>query len=275
MDTNKILTSLIALSAAFSFGCAAGATCEDGFNCASFSTQQDDDETGSGGGTSTSSSSSAATSSSSATATSSSVSSSSSSGSGGSGGGLPVDVDSDGDGYTSSQGDCDDSSPTIHPLAGDLFGDGVDTDCDGGDYDAIMVSSGVYYVLVPEWVDAQTAAAKCNQLGYERLAEIHSQEEQLAQAVTLPSRNYLMKYENAQIYFGAGKRLWIGLKQIGDKYTWGSGTSTNFTSWYPVAPNGDGPCVEGDTSSTEFPNGGWNDIPCYQQMPFVCETRTK
>jgi len=261
MDTNKIVTSLIVLPAAFYFGCAAGTTCEDGFNCASFSSQLDD-ETGTGGGTNATSSSSTATSSSSAASTTSSA------------GGSPNEVDSDGDGYTSSQGDCDDSSHTIHPLAGDSFGDGVDTDCDGGDYDAIMVSSGVYYVLVPEWVDAQTAAAKCNQLGYERLAEIHSKEEQLAQAVTLPSRNYLMKYENAQTYFGAGKRLWLGLKQIGDKYTWGSGAAMNFTSWLPAEPNGDGPCGEGRTSSTEFPNGGWNDIPCYQHMPFVCETRT-
>lgn len=187
---------------------------------------------------------------------------------------MPAEVDGDGDGYTLSTGDCDDTNPAIHPLAGDTFGDSIDQDCDGGDYDAVLVSTGAYYVIIPQWTDAMTAASKCVQLGYERLAEIHSHEEQIAEA-NLPSRDYLKKYENSQVYFGGGKRLWIGLQQKGNSFVWGSGTSSAYTSWYPSSPNGDGTCVEGDVAAHDpgFPGGGWNDIPCSQMMPFVCEKR--
>jgi hypothetical protein len=41
--------------------------------------------------------------------------------------------DVDGDGVTVAAGDCDDHDATISPLAFDVFGDGVDRDCDGAD----------------------------------------------------------------------------------------------------------------------------------------------
>ena len=42
-------------------------------------------------------------------------------------------VDSDGDGYTVAAGDCDDSNPTMHPVASEICGDGIDQDCNGSD----------------------------------------------------------------------------------------------------------------------------------------------
>ena len=39
--------------------------------------------------------------------------------------------DEDGDGYTTDDGDCDDTDPTVHPGAEDVCGDDVDGDCDG------------------------------------------------------------------------------------------------------------------------------------------------
>ncbi len=41
-----------------------------------------------------------------------------------------LDTDRDGDGYLTSDGDCDDNDPTVHPDAAELC-DGLDNDCDG------------------------------------------------------------------------------------------------------------------------------------------------
>jgi len=67
-------------------------------------------------------------------------------------GSLPVgDVDVDGDGWTvgaSRLSDCNDSDPTIHPLADEKCGENVDRDCDGSvrlddcDYDDQTVAEG-------------------------------------------------------------------------------------------------------------------------------------
>jgi hypothetical protein len=46
--------------------------------------------------------------------------------------GVSGDTDADGDGYLSDL-DCDDTDPTVHPLATETDGDGVDSDCDGND----------------------------------------------------------------------------------------------------------------------------------------------
>jgi len=45
-----------------------------------------------------------------------------------------VDVDGDGEPSVLAFGrDCNDRDPTVHPGARDRVGDGVDSDCDGGD----------------------------------------------------------------------------------------------------------------------------------------------
>ena len=45
----------------------------------------------------------------------------------------PHDIDNDGDGYTENQGDCNDNSATVYPVAVDICGDGIDQDCSGAD----------------------------------------------------------------------------------------------------------------------------------------------
>ena len=40
------------------------------------------------------------------------------------------------EGYSNNGSDCDDTDSSIYPMAGDVAGDGVDSDCDGSDCDA-------------------------------------------------------------------------------------------------------------------------------------------
>ena len=268
---NKNIASLIVLSTVLASGCAKGTTCEDTKSCESFELT-DDGEGGSGGSATTTSSTTSASSSAMTTgsggAGGSDASASNTVAASSSSGVEPVDVD--GDGFTTLAGDCDDANPSIHPNVNDTYGDGVDKDCDGLDYDSVHLSSGVHYVLVPEWTTAPMAASRCTELGYERLAEIKSMEEQAAQA-NLPSQAYLEAFSGN--LFGAGKRMWIGLTKNGNTVKWGSGAGANFLAWFPNEPSGDGNCVEGDAAQQGFPNGGWNDITCDHQMPFVCESR--
>src|SRR4029453_12209889 len=48
---------------------------------------------------------------------------------------VVVDSDNDQDGWTKTT-DCDETHPAVHPTANELFGDGVDDDCDTSTPDA-------------------------------------------------------------------------------------------------------------------------------------------
>jgi hypothetical protein len=158
---------------------------------------------------------------------------------------------------------------TCDRRAADVYGDGEDSDCDGGDWDAITTTTGTHYVIVSEWRNQAAAAARCTELGYDRLAEFHSATE--AHAVwSLPTTRY---FDDFTSQFGGGGRLWIGLSGSTGYGRWPSGTSMTDTFWDAGEPNGDGDCVELDIARFRTSPGVWNDISCGTLMPFVCELR--
>ncbi|XP_055969219.1 CD209 antigen-like protein C [Sorex fumeus] len=64
------------------------------------------------------------------------------------------------------------------------------------------------------------------------------------------------------------KGLWIGLSDHHDEgsWQWIDGSPLNISFWKPGEPNN-----EGDEDCVELYNDGWNDIPCSQEKPWICE----
>jgi hypothetical protein len=68
-----------------------------------------------------------------------------------------VPTDADGDGYFMYE-DCNDNDPKIYPQAGDSWGDGIDSDCDGDDCEAVGIGT-AYFAACPgagSWSAGQT-----------------------------------------------------------------------------------------------------------------------
>ncbi|MDP6945676.1 MAG: fibrinogen-like YCDxxxxGGGW domain-containing protein, partial [Myxococcota bacterium] len=119
--------------------------------------------------------------------------------------------DADGDGV-SSLTDCDDGDPDIYPLAGDTYGDDVDSDCDGLDCNGWQdPHTDIYYVVCFDpmltWFDARDT---CLSMGGD-LASIHSEavNEQLNEMANV----------NPEI-----KGMYIGLHYVDDAWVWTDGT---------------------------------------------------
>jgi hypothetical protein len=168
-------------------------------------------------------------------------------------------ADADGDGYTAIV-DCDDGNPDIHPFAGDVYGDGEDSDCDGYDCDAGAYGD-AYFQICAERSDWNTAQDSCIARGFDGLVTITTaEEEDFLQS--LPSPEY---FDWASGGFGEGYRIWSGFKTGGAG--WVSGLPTTYTNFNPGEPSGDGPCVEMSASV------GWNDVTCGTAMPYICESR--
>jgi formylglycine-generating enzyme required for sulfatase activity len=84
-----------------------------------------------------------------------------------------VHTDADEDGYVAAE-DCDDSDPSIYPYAGDIYGDGIDSDCDGLDCEAAF--NGTTYLAVCSDAGALISWANsfdsCVTAGYSGLATL-------------------------------------------------------------------------------------------------------
>ena len=105
--------------------------------------------------------------------------------------------------------DCNDSDPTIYPYAGDTYGDGVDTDCDGLDCSAWTFWA-TYFALCPSngGVTRSTAATHCVSAGYDGLASIITQNEHDSIKATIESMPPSAMYGSMGSSYGWA---WIGL----------------------------------------------------------------
>ena len=82
------------------------------------------------------------------------------------------DRDEDGhDGPQCDGPDCDDNDPSVHPRAGDHYGDGTDDDCDELDCEATE-ADGVYFTvcLLSASISAADAEQSCLDAGHDGLA---------------------------------------------------------------------------------------------------------
>ena len=166
--------------------------------------------------------------------------------------------DLDGDGYVALV-DCDDNNSSIHPYAGDTYGDGIDSDCDGWDC-AAEYNGDDYFVVCYEESSWQDAHSACQAAGYDGLTLI----ENTSQQSTLES------LANS-ISVGDSREIWMGQNDIATEGDWdwivGSGSYDN---WLPGQPGqqGDEDCG----MSPEYDNYQWIDVPCSRNYWMSCSS---
>ncbi|MED5373703.1 MAG: MopE-related protein [Myxococcota bacterium] len=176
-------------------------------------------------------------------------------------------VDADGDGFgdeaqttlacavgpgrSTLSGDCDDSDPSTYPQAGDVYGDGVDSDCDTLDCEADW--SGVaYFAVCPQNDDWSSWRSTCKAAGYDDLASISD---------ALEAELVLQLLDDAG--FSATQSPWLGLNDRSKegKFVWADGSDSSYRDFSPGEPNNSGgeDCVH---INHPLGSGGWNDLPC-------------
>ena len=82
--------------------------------------------------------------------------------------------DADGDGFddiNAGGDDCDDNNPNIHPMAGDTYGDGIDSDCDSLDCEAAS-DGNTYFAACGGSNSWSVAESLCQDAGYNGLGTI-------------------------------------------------------------------------------------------------------
>ena len=183
--------------------------------------------------------------------------------------------DNDGDGYQIFE-DCDDNDPSIHPLAGDNYGDTIDNDCDGFDCEAGFDSNGSYFTVCVDTAEKSFSEVElfCLNGGYD--------------GVSLP----LNSDENNYI-FTASQTIWnirpisnysirIGGTDAASEGNWlhdRLGTAMTYFNWANSEPTnsyGNEHCLNiiGDINY----NGLWQDLGCHQPSnaayAWSCEKRS-
>lgn len=177
----------------------------------------------------------------------------------------PNTVDGDGDGYSGCGEDCDDGDPNIHPGAPEVC-DLDDDDCDGvWDNDPMCPQC----VVKPLPAPATGDAAFC--FGGRTFAE--------AEADCVDQGGHLLSIHSAQVQdFVAAEAFaiadtdwWIGLSDTKTEgsFKWTDNTPLNYQNWAGGEPNDSGG-NEDCAHLAPWAGGGWNDLFCEQQRPYVC-----
>jgi hypothetical protein len=156
--------------------------------------------------------------------------------------------DADCDGAKTAD-DCDDSDATIYPYAGDIYNDGIDSDCDQMDCEAGYSTTGVYYVVCgPQNATWATMDATCQAAGYDGMASIRDATEN-SDLQTLAS--------NLTSLWGVG----FGATDVDVEGTWSwfDGSEWTYDNWGSAHYGGttNENCFEMDIG-----NATWNDCTC-------------
>ena len=181
--------------------------------------------------------------------------------------------DNDGDGFEAWQ-ECDDGDSNVYPLAGDVSGDGVDSDCDGRDCEAGYSTSGVYYAVClpdsfanPAWTSMYET---CNAMGYDGLASVRdaTENEEL--------RLFAEVVGNGALW---GVAIDGTDADVEGNWVWSDGTSFVYENWgagHYGGSSGEN-CIEMDIDgSSSNAAGSWNDCSCSSlgsTTGFACESR--
>ena len=178
--------------------------------------------------------------------------------------------DADGDGFediNAGGDDCDDNNPNVYPMAGDTYGDGVDSDCDGLDCEA--ASDGITYYTICPWTSGTINEIRqtCSDMGYDGLTTITSELENSFVATMADSKS---------VWIGGSDQAQEGI------WVWDSGLPFLYTAWsnnsggQPDNTNGNENClaihgINHSWSST------WNDVSCSTTglTDFSCELRSE
>jgi spore coat protein CotH len=174
----------------------------------------------------------------------------------------PSKVDVDGDGYSGCGEDCDDKVATTHPNAPELC-NLVDDDCNGVLDDApecpqcqdFTLDNGDPFELCFQQKNYADAQADCVAKGG-HLASIRNQSEH-QQLVSASLGLWWTSW-------------WIGLDDIAEEgtFVWQDGTPLDYTAWADNEPNDSN---GEDCGHFWGATGGlWNDIPCTNEMPYIC-----
>jgi hypothetical protein len=179
-------------------------------------------------------------------------------------GALPdIERDADADGVAICRGDCDDADPTVSPLAVELC-NGRDDTC-AGDIDEAGAcpcerrefEGGLYQFCdaAKTWGDGQ---AQCAAWGYH--------------LVTIDTGREDRGVFRAATGVDATRRWWIGFndRATEDLWVWEDGSRVSYTNWNASEPNDSG-SGEDCGQINRYSDGTWNDEPCGNSLPYVCE----
>jgi hypothetical protein len=152
--------------------------------------------------------------------------------------------------------DCDDEDPTVHPQAGDIYGDGTDSDCDRLDCEAAGDGATYFSLCSPDLWDA--GAAVCAEGGH-TFGSVRGEPENTFLADLLRSSPMYQSWPTA-----GGGVIWLNYTNTSGAWTWGDGNGDGYTNWAPGMPDEAGACayLDIDGSGGTWPLGSWDDTPC-------------
>ena len=187
------------------------------------------------------------------------------------------DCDRDGDAYDGPQcggPDCDDDDSSIHPRAGDQYGDGADDDCDGLDCEAAL-TDGVYFTVCAQAssISAADAEQACIDAGHDGLSIPLDATENAAISSLNEALWPLRPNDNHNIRLGgtdaAVEGTWVHTR---------TGALLAYLNWggsEPTNSYGNEHCINmiGDITW----NGLWQDLGCFAgsnvDTAYSCEAR--